>query len=109
MLLEMCPSDGYVLLWMCLLAAILFTSTLTGSIADSGAINLTQWRLSDIAKVGDDPFGNLVKYGYALFTDTANKIGPSVELGPDLQMTAWARKLVAGEASRRIRHASHQR
>jgi thiosulfate dehydrogenase len=28
--------------------------------------------------VADDPFGMLVKYGYALFTDTANEIGPKV-------------------------------
>ena len=29
------------------------------------------------AGVGDDPFGKLVKYGYALMTDTANQIGPT--------------------------------
>jgi len=28
--------------------------------------------------VGDDPFGKLVKYGHALFADTANEIGPAV-------------------------------
>jgi thiosulfate dehydrogenase len=28
--------------------------------------------------VADDPFGALVKFGYALFTDTANEIGPTV-------------------------------
>ena len=28
--------------------------------------------------VADDPFGTLVKYGYELFTNTANKIGPTV-------------------------------
>lgn len=32
----------------------------------------------DITTAGDDPFGKLVKYGYALFTDTANEIGPTV-------------------------------
>ena len=41
-------------------------------------IDLTQWAHPDIAKVGDDPFGKLVKYGHALFTDTANEIGPAV-------------------------------
>src|SRR5262249_16508256 len=30
----------------------------------------------DIGTVGDDPFGKLVQYGHALFTDTANEIGP---------------------------------
>jgi thiosulfate dehydrogenase len=46
--------------------------------ADSLVIDLTQWTPPDIAAVPDDPFGALVKYGYALFTDTANEIGPTV-------------------------------
>jgi thiosulfate dehydrogenase len=41
-------------------------------------IDLTQWAPPDIATVGDDPFGKLVKYGHALFADTANEIGPAV-------------------------------
>ena len=41
-------------------------------------VDLTQWPVSDIASVKGDPFGVLVKYGYALFTDTANQIGPTV-------------------------------
>jgi thiosulfate dehydrogenase len=41
-------------------------------------IDLSQWTPPDIATVGDDPFGKLVKYGYALFTDTANEVGPTV-------------------------------
>jgi thiosulfate dehydrogenase len=41
-------------------------------------VDLTQWPLRDIASVRDDPFGQLVKYGYRLFTDTANQIGPTV-------------------------------
>jgi len=41
-------------------------------------IDLTQWPLRDITSVRDDPFGLLVKYGYTLFTDTANQIGPKV-------------------------------
>jgi thiosulfate dehydrogenase len=40
-------------------------------------IDLTQWTPPDIATVGDDPFGELVKIGHALFTDTANEIGPA--------------------------------
>jgi thiosulfate dehydrogenase len=41
-------------------------------------IDLTQWTPPDIATVADNPFGKLVKYGYAPFTDTANEIGPTV-------------------------------
>jgi thiosulfate dehydrogenase len=46
--------------------------------AEPAVIDLTQWAPPDIATVGDDPFGKLVKYGHALFTDTANQIGPAV-------------------------------
>jgi thiosulfate dehydrogenase len=50
----------------------------SGSIAGSGGVDLTHWTPPDIATVADDPFGALVKYGFALFTDTANEIGPTV-------------------------------
>jgi len=40
-------------------------------------IDLTKWMPPSIGSVGDDPFGKLVKYGYALFTDTPNQIGPT--------------------------------
>jgi thiosulfate dehydrogenase len=40
-------------------------------------IDLTQWTPPDIATLADDPLGRLVKYGYALFTDTANEVGPT--------------------------------
>jgi thiosulfate dehydrogenase len=43
-----------------------------------GDIDLTHWTPPDITAIADDPFGELVKYGYALFTDTANEIGPTV-------------------------------
>jgi thiosulfate dehydrogenase len=46
--------------------------------AEVVAIDLTKWTSPDIGTVGDDAFGKLVKYGYALFTDTANEIGPAV-------------------------------
>jgi thiosulfate dehydrogenase len=49
----------------------------SGSIAGS-EVDLTHWTPPDIATVPDDPFGALVKYGFALFTDTANEIGPTV-------------------------------
>jgi thiosulfate dehydrogenase len=42
------------------------------------AIDLTQWTPPDIGTVGDDPFGQLVRYGHNLFTDTANEIGPAI-------------------------------
>ena len=50
----------------------------SGSLAASGEVDLTQWTAPDIANLADDPFGTMVKYGYALFTDTANEIGPAV-------------------------------
>jgi thiosulfate dehydrogenase len=46
--------------------------------AETVVIDLTRWTPPDISTVGDDPFGKLVKYGYRLFTDTANEIGPAV-------------------------------
>jgi thiosulfate dehydrogenase len=46
--------------------------------AEAVVIDLTQWTPPDISKVGEDPFGELVKYGHALFTDTPNEIGPEV-------------------------------
>src|SRR6202790_3124611 len=46
--------------------------------ADVPQVNLTEWTPPDIKSVGDDAFGKLVKYGYALMTDTANQIGPMV-------------------------------
>jgi thiosulfate dehydrogenase len=46
--------------------------------AEPSKVDLTQWALPDIASAGEDPFGKLVKYGYALFTDTENQIGPTV-------------------------------
>jgi thiosulfate dehydrogenase len=45
--------------------------------AEVPTVDLTQWKPPSIRTVGDDAFGKLVKYGYALMTDTANLIGPS--------------------------------
>jgi len=45
---------------------------------DLATVDLTQWSPPDLAAVGDDPFGKLVKYGHALMTNTANEIGPTV-------------------------------
>jgi len=46
--------------------------------AEPAVVDLTQWTPPEISSVGNDPFGTLVKYGRALFTDTANEIGPDV-------------------------------
>jgi thiosulfate dehydrogenase len=45
---------------------------------EPAAVDLTKHSSPDIASVGDDAAGRLVKYGYALVTDTANEIGPGV-------------------------------
>src|SRR5258708_32174401 len=63
------------------LAAVLFGEVLyTGGARaqTAGMVDLTNRTPPDIATVPDDPFGALVKYGHALFTDTANQIGPTV-------------------------------
>jgi thiosulfate dehydrogenase len=48
------------------------------SAAEAQQFDLTEWTPPQMRSVGDDPFGKLVKYGYALMTDTANQIGPTV-------------------------------
>jgi thiosulfate dehydrogenase len=48
------------------------------SIARSGEVDLTRRTPPDISMVTDDPAGALAKYGYKLFTDTANEIGPTM-------------------------------
>ena len=57
-------------------AAALTTSGVPA--ADVPQIDLTKWAAPGMRTVGDDAFGKLVKYGYALVTDTANQIGPTV-------------------------------
>ena len=68
--------------WLISLAAAMSALGLVASrslaAADGISIDLTQWNPPDITTVADDPFGRLVKYGHALFTDTANEIGPGV-------------------------------
>jgi cytochrome c len=41
--------------------------------SDLTTVDLTQWTPPDIAATANDPFGELVRYGYALLTDTANR------------------------------------
>jgi thiosulfate dehydrogenase len=48
------------------------------SAAQPLTIDLHQSRAPDITTVGQDASGALIRYGYALLTDTANQIGPSV-------------------------------
>jgi thiosulfate dehydrogenase len=45
--------------------------------ADVAQVDLAEWTPPNIHTVGDDAFGKLVKYGYALMVDTANQIGPT--------------------------------
>jgi len=65
-----------------LTVAVLIASILSGRneirAAEIVLIELPKWKVPDIDTVGNDPFGMLVKYGRALFTDTANEIGPGV-------------------------------
>jgi thiosulfate dehydrogenase len=46
--------------------------------AEAVTVDLSKWAPPNIATIGDDAFGRLVKYGHTLFTDTANVIGPLV-------------------------------
>jgi thiosulfate dehydrogenase len=42
------------------------------------AVDLTAWTPPQMRAIGDDPFGQLVRYGHALMVDTPNQIGPAV-------------------------------
>ncbi|HLH97244.1 MAG TPA: c-type cytochrome [Xanthobacteraceae bacterium] len=59
-------------------AAVIASAGSSASAADTAQVNLTEWSAPDIKTVGDDALGKLIKYGYALMTDTANQIGPAV-------------------------------
>jgi thiosulfate dehydrogenase len=45
---------------------------------DRPQFDVARWTRPDIGAVADDENGELIKYGYALITDTANQIGPDV-------------------------------
>jgi thiosulfate dehydrogenase len=65
------------------LALILILATLPSAtdLALSGqpaTIDLTRWTPPNITDVGQDGSGTLIRYGYLLFTDTPNQIGPTV-------------------------------
>ena len=57
--------------------ATAITTSRQAPAADVPQVDLAKWTPPSIGSVGDDPFGKLVKYGYALFTDTPNQIGPA--------------------------------
>src|ERR1700756_2498258 len=61
-----------------LISLVAILTSASGTAMGADGVNLTEWTPPDIKSVGDDAFGKLVKYGYALMTDTANQIGPAV-------------------------------
>ena len=65
---------------ICLISVLALVATATtmtrqAPAADVPQIDLAEWAPPSIGSVGDNPFGKLVKYGYALFIDTPNQIG----------------------------------
>ena len=77
------PSKDYPMRrFICLMWVVAAFAAANGSrdvlAADIPQVNLTEWTPPDIKTVGDDALGKLIKYGYALMTDTANQIGPMV-------------------------------
>jgi len=72
---------SYPILFAIALCAAIVMAGPHRATAESGDIDLIRWKAPDIATVDGDQIGALVKYGYALFTDTANEIGPAA---PDL-------------------------
>jgi thiosulfate dehydrogenase len=74
--------DRQMKLSVCLIATLTVAAATTammreGPAADVPQLDLAEWTPPSIGSAGDDPFGKLVKYGYALFTDTPNQIGPA--------------------------------
>ena len=66
---------------LCLTVALFLAAasvtTRDAQAAEASAIDLTAWTAPQMRAVGDDPFGRLVKYGYALMVDTPSHIGPA--------------------------------
>jgi len=67
---------------ICLMSALFLAVAVSGVIRDARSadvpqVDLAAWAPPQLRAVGDDPFGKLVKYGYALMVDTANRIGPA--------------------------------
>jgi thiosulfate dehydrogenase len=64
--------------WLAATAAAAVSIAGPGRSIAANEIDLSRWVPPDIATVADDRSGALVKYGYRLFTDTANEIGPTM-------------------------------
>ena len=82
--------------WLLVLVATLSAGVLMPARASPAAepikIDLTQWTPPDIAMVGDDPFGKLVKYGHALFADTVSGESADQLLAKELGLPTRIRK-----------------
>ena len=57
--------------------AIIVLAGLSNRSLATEPVDLRKRAAPDVAAIGDDPRGTLIKYGYALVTDTANQIGPN--------------------------------
>jgi thiosulfate dehydrogenase len=73
------PALAWLIAAIAVSAAIGVGTTNQVAAADIAQVNLTEWTPPDIKSVGDDALGKLIKYGYALMTDTANEIGPQAK------------------------------
>src|SRR5258708_3664232 len=74
--------DRQMKLNVCLIAILVVAAATTamvreGPAADVPQVDLAEWTPPNMGSAGDDPFGKLVKYGYALFIDTPKQIGPA--------------------------------
>lgn len=61
---------GALIAAVLLLAVAVAIATRSATAADQVQVDLAEWTSPQIGKVGDDPFGKLVRYGYALIVDT---------------------------------------
>ena len=61
-----------------LILATLASAAMALSAVQPVIIDLSRWAPPNITDVGQDASGTLTRYGYLLFTDTANQIGPTV-------------------------------
>ena len=74
---RLCLMSYLFLLALASVAATAILPQSNSAAAEVPVVDLTKWTPPDIHSVGDDAFGKLVKYGYALVTDTAAQIGPA--------------------------------
>jgi thiosulfate dehydrogenase len=62
----------------CIAFAIVLMAAHTLSSAERVNFDLTQWTPPSTSELDDDPFGNSIRAGRELFTNTANELGPTV-------------------------------